>query len=107
MPGTPIKLTLYDENNEIIGEFSRSFVPWKLLKSAIRMQKTVSETGLENLSTEEVDALAGLVVEVFGNKFSVQDCDNGADISDMYAVITAIVSKASGLTPGNPTSPGK
>lgn len=103
MAGTPISITLYGEENEILSTHTRMFVPWKLLKAAVRLSK---ELDANDMSEADVDALAGLVVEAFGNKFSVDDLNEHADVSDMVVVLQAIVSKASnGL--GNFTRPGK
>ncbi len=100
---TPMQITLYNEDNEVVGTFTRLFVPWKLLKAAVRLAKKLD---LSNMSEEDVDDLAGLVVEVFGNKFSIEDLSNGADISEMVAVLNTIIAKAQGGMP-NPTAPGK
>jgi len=50
-----------------------------------------------------MDAIAGLIVDVFGNQFSVQDLDNGADVGEMLAVLQGIVARASALVKANPT----
>lgn len=108
MSGTPMQITLYDpETDEEKGTFSRAFVPWKLLKAAIRLQKDIDLENLANLKEEDVDKLTGLVVEVFGNRFSIDELNEGADISNMVAVLNQIVAKASGNLPRNPTIPGK
>jgi hypothetical protein len=101
MAGSPITLTLYDAQDEKVGEFTRTIIPWGILKRAVRLSKTMNK---EDPSEEDMDALAGLVVEIFGNQFSVEDLDNGADVSEMVAVLTAIMSKANAVMP-NPTRP--
>lgn len=98
--GTPMQITLYGPDDEIKATFTRSFVPWKLLKVAIRLMKTID---LENLSEDDVDAIASLVVETFGDKFTLEELNNGADIPEMVAVLQTIISKASGGL--NPTLP--
>lgn len=98
---TPMVIRLYDKDNEFV-EFTRLFVPWKLLKVAVNLSKTIS-TNPENTTEEDVNALASLVVEVFGNQFSIEDLNEKADISDMISVLQTIVSKATG---SNPTFPG-
>jgi hypothetical protein len=101
MAGTPITIALYDVDNEKIGEFSRTIIPWGILKRAVRLSKTMNK---EDPSEEDMDALAGLVVEIFGRQFSVEDLDNGADVSEMIGVLTAVMSKANAIMP-NPTKP--
>jgi len=102
MAGSPITLTLYGANDEKVGEYSRTIIPWGILKRAIRLSKSMDK---ENPTDEDMDALAGLVMEVFGNQFTVEDLDNGADVSEMVAVLTAIMSKANAVMPKNPTQP--
>lgn len=102
---TPMRITLYDPaTSEVKGEYNQLFVPWRLLKVAVRLAKELG--GAADLSDEQVDALAGLVVETFGNRFSVQDLESGADISEMMTVLQTIVGRASGSMKGNPTLPG-
>lgn len=98
---TPMVIRLYDVDNEF-QEFTRLFVPWKLLKVAVRLSKELS-LDPDNISEEDADALASLVVEVFGNQFSIDDLNEKADITDMISVLKTIVNKATG---SNPTLPG-
>ena len=101
---TPMTITLYDpETNEVKATHTRIFVPWKLLKQAVQLAKNLDP---DNMTDADVDVLAGLVVETFGNKFSVDDLNNGADVSEMVAVLNTIIAKASGGIV-NPTPPGK
>lgn len=102
MAGSPITLTLYGANDEVVGEYSRTIIPWGILKRAIRLSKSMDK---ENPADEDMDAIAGLVVEVFGNQFTVEDLSNGADVSEMVTVLTAIMSKANAVMPANPTKP--
>lgn len=102
--GTPLVITLYDsETNEEKATYTRTFVPWILLKQAIRLSKKLD---LDEMTEETVDELAGLVVAVFGDKFSLQDLNHGADITEMLTVITQIIAKAEAVMPANPT-PGR
>lgn len=101
---TPMQITLYDPaTNEVKATHSQLFVPWKLLKAAIQISKNLDP---ENMTKEDADALAGLVVETFGNRFSIEDLNNGADVSEMVAVLNTIIAKASGGI-ANPPPPGR
>ena len=99
-----MEITLYGDDNEVKATYSRMFVPWKLLKKAIVLAKHLDK---DNLTEDNIDELAGLVVEVFGNKFSVAELNDGADVGEMMTVFTAIISKAQMGAPANPTQPGK
>lgn len=104
MAGTPISITLYDADDAPVKTFTRSVVPWGILKRAIKMAKHLNSNVLDvkNLNEDLMDELAGLVVTIFGDRFSIEDLDKGADITDMVTVIEQIVSKAGGLVPNQP-----
>lgn len=99
---TPLTIRLYDAENEP-QEFSQTIIPWGIMKMAIAISENMNQ---EQPTAADIDALAGLVVAVFGNRFSTADLDRGADITEMMAVINAIVARATNLMPGNPTLPG-
>lgn len=100
--GTPMIIHFYGQDNEVEKQFTRSFVPWKLLKEAVRISKTLDQ---ENLGEKDVDELAGLVVAVFGDQFTVEEVNNQADVAEMVAVLNQIVATAGGGLE-NPTKPG-
>lgn len=100
---TPLKITLYDPaTNEVKKEFSRSFVPWRILKKAIQLSKTLANLDQTDITEADVDAIAGLVVDVFGDQFTVAELNDGADLSEMMTVLQAIISKAEGMVPNPP-----
>lgn len=100
---TILKVTLYDNDNEPVKTFTRTFVPWKLLKRAVRLMKTLN---VEELSEADVDELAALVVDVFGNQFTADELNDGADVGEMMTVLEAIMVSAQGSLP-NPAPLGK
>jgi hypothetical protein len=102
MSGTPITLNLYDSDDNVIKTLSRSVIPWGILKKAVRLMRKINT---DNLSEQDVDEIAGLVVTIFGDKVTIDDLDKGADTSDMVATIMQIVTKAESLMP-NPPIPG-
>lgn len=102
MSGTPMVIHLYGEDNEVKKTVTRSFVPWKMLKKAVKVSENLDP---KNMTEADVDELASLVVEVFGDQLSVEELNDSADISEMVAVLNQIVAKASGgMT--NPIRPG-
>lgn len=102
-----LMITLYDPGtNEVIKEYTRTFVPWKLLKRAVKLSKSIESFSADNLSEETIDELAALVVDTFGDQFSVDQLSNGADIGEMMTVLTGIMASAQGTVP-NPPPQGK
>lgn len=92
----------YGKNDELLKTFSRSFVPWKLLKKAVGISALLN---MENMTEEDVDVISGLVVAVFGDQFSVDELNECADVGEMVAVLNTIITRASGGM-GNPIQPG-
>jgi hypothetical protein len=100
-------ITLYDpETNEVVKEYTRTFVPWKLLKRAVKLSKSIGNFQAEDLSDEVVDDLAALVVDTFGNQFTTDQLNDGADLGEMMSVLTGIMTSAQGTVP-NPPPLGK
>src|SRR4030042_260181 len=100
-------ITLYDpETNEVVKEYTRTFVPWKLLKRAVKLSKSIESFSADNLSEEVIDDLAALVVDTFGSQFTVDQLSDGADMGEMMTVLTGIMASAQGTVP-NPPPQGK
>src|SRR4030042_6875624 len=86
----PLKITLYNpETIEPIGEYICNFVPLKYLKLALRLS-----TSMININA---DALGGLIVELFGRQFSVDELIRHSEENDRIAVLQAILNRA-GMT---------
>ena|SRR3990172_7870681 len=92
-------ITLYDEDSEPRATYNRNFVPWKLLKRAVRLAKTLDK---DDLTEENVDDLAALIVETFGNKFTVEELNESADIGEMMTVLESIMATAGKSSPNPP-----
>lgn len=99
---TPLKIRLYDPEGEY-KEFTQMIIPWGIMKMAVAISENMN---LDKPTAADIDALAGLVVAVFGNRFSVQELDQGAELNEMMAVINGIVARANNLLKSNPTRPG-
>ena len=95
-------INLYNDENEIKATFTRTFVPWRLLKEAVKLSKQLNKN---DLTEDDVNDLASLVVSAFGDKFTVEELTNGADIGEMTTVLNQIIARASGGIQ-NPTLPG-
>jgi hypothetical protein len=86
----PLKITLYNpETKEPIGEYICNFVPFKFLKLALRL--AVSTININ------ADALGGLIVELFGRQFSVDELMRQSDENDRIAILQAIMNRT-GMT---------
>jgi hypothetical protein len=104
MAGTPIEITLYAADDAPIKTYTKSIVPWGILKKAIRLAKVLD---VNNMSETDFDELTGFVIAAFGDQFGMADLEKGADVTDMVSVLTMIMAKAGALMPsGNPTPPG-
>jgi len=100
----PIEIHFYDpKTDEVKATFVRSFVPWAILKKAMKLQKAVQ--GAE-FTEEYVDELAGLVVAVFGDQFTIEDVNNGMDVGEMLTVLSEVITRAAQIVTarGNPTT---
>jgi hypothetical protein len=83
----PLKLTLYDlETFEVHGEYLCNFVPLRYLKLAIRLSKS-----LININE---DTLTGLIVDLFGNQFSVDELVKYSEQNDRMAMLQAILTRS-------------
>lgn len=98
-PSSAIKITLYSENDEKKAEHRRLIVPWGFLKRAVKLSKGLNE---QDLSEEKIDEISDLLVEFFGNAFSRQELEHGADVAEIMACFQGIVAKAKGLLPNSP-----
>jgi hypothetical protein len=101
---TPIKITFYDGNDEIVKEFSRATIPWGILKRAVSLSRSVGRDTQE-VSGTQLDEIAQLVVDLFGGQFTVDELNKGVDIGDMMAILDGIVTRAGELVRANPTTP--
>jgi hypothetical protein len=63
-----------------------------VLKKALRLQK--SFTNPEKVGPEELDDLAALIVLAFGDRFTIEQVDNGANVNEMITVMQQIIARA-------------
>jgi hypothetical protein len=101
-----ILLTLYDPATEAVERtLSRSFVPWKMLKQAIRLNQNLGDKPPEQYAEADVDELTQFIISIFGNGLTVEILDEQSDVTEMINVLRAIVSRARGIM--DPTLPSK
>jgi hypothetical protein len=105
---SPIKFTFYDPaTNEVVKEYNQWFIPWNLMKPAIRLIKSLNGVNPEDYTDEQIDEISSLVVEVFCHQFSVEDIKKSyASLEEMQTVLEDIGNRSGGLLP-NPPPKGK
>lgn len=112
----PIKLTLYEpKTQEPLKEYQQRVITFQMLTAAVQLQEALEDLPEKKrrwwwqkaISKEaaQIDALLELVVEFFGNQFTVQELRIGADISEVISVLTSIIARAGKIVTANPTRP--
>lgn len=108
--GAPIQITLYGEGDEVLGEYSRMFVPVRIFKTALQLANDLGDLSrlddVSKIDPDLIEKLAGLVAAVFGNQFSAADVMDHSDIVEMITVLRMIMSRVQGIG-SNPTAPGR
>jgi len=83
----PVKFTLYNlETYEPLEDYICNFIPVRYLKLAIRLAKSKV-----NINP---DTLAGLIVDLFKNEFSVNELRKHSEESDRMQVLQEIMTRA-------------
>ena len=102
--GTPIQLTLYDENDEPIQTYSRARIPVSFAERAMEWSSSLSN---DDLSQNQLTAMYQIIVDFYGEKFSIDQLREGADLSELMAVVIGISQRVSEIMPAtvNPTPP--
>lgn len=99
--GSPMVIHLYDGEGEITKTITQTFVPWKMLKAAVKLAATLNE----NEPTEEdIQGINDLIVATFQGKVTSDELDNGAEMTEMLAVVRQIVASSKSIDL-NPTPP--
>jgi hypothetical protein len=107
VPMSAVTIRLYDpKTNEVKDEFSTVFIPWRILKEVVKLQKALNPEKSDDLTEEVIDSLGALVVEIFGNQFTLKDLQDGADLLEVSTAIRSVMSRARGAMGTNPT-PGQ
>ena len=103
---SPLVLNLYGENNELIRTCTRTFVPWKMLKKAVALNRAIGKKGIDDFIEDDMDALTSYIMEVFpGQNLTIEILDEQSDVSEMMGVVKAVMGKARGVM--DPTLPSK
>lgn len=112
VPGVPIEFTLYGPTDEVLASYSRAIITSRFLERAIDLSVAFQD-GLEDPQTwkEILQGLDQLLVDFYGEQFTLDEIREGGDFREKMAVLNAILARA-GQTfgpdqlPENPTPPG-
>jgi len=103
---TPITLNLYDrETQEVTETLSTIFVPFNILKASLSLSKRIAKKAMDEITEEDIDAIAALVKEMFPSRVTLDDLLERADLNDMVSVLQSI--NARGVQSMDPTLPPK
>lgn len=95
---TALTIRIYDAEDNYV-EHNRLFLPWGILKVAVRLAKQLNGKSEDELGEEDIDAIAAVIVEVFGGKFSIDELNKGCDVNEVLAVFQNIVARAKSTRP--------
>lgn len=100
----PISITLYGPDDEPLNTYNCGVIRWGLLKKASRLAQQI-DTDASGAEAAEANMaeVSQFVVAVFGDKFTVEELEDGADVGEVMSVLQAVIARASGLVKANPT----
>jgi len=95
----PIELNLYDpETQEVSETFTQSFVPWKMLKKGIALNKQLGSKEPSEFTEADADAITAYIQAVFTRPgLTQQKLEEQSDLSEMMTVVRTIVNRARGI----------
>ena len=79
----PIKLTLYDTNDEEIRTEECRVVPWGMLKKALAI-------GTKKDTEQTFDGISDFVVELFKGRLTKTELEENADTGEVLAVFQTV-----------------
>jgi len=101
----PIQITFYNPDDSVKAEYSKLRIPLGLVDIALDM----SENQEPKSDRETWTAIKSFIVEVFGEQFTLDELNKGADLGDIISVFNMIVAKIGNVLKSfnpNPTRPG-
>lgn len=88
-----IELKLYGPEDEEKAVYRQSFIPFRLLKEAVKLQKWIKELeDPESMDPEIVDSMADFIVAFYRNEFTRDDVLDGARLDEILTLLTQIMS---------------
>lgn len=102
-----IVLKLYDnETSEVTAEYRQTFMPFGLLKTAMKLMERLQGKQAEQIQMQDLDEgffddLGDFVVDLFGRRFSKDELANHTDAGEVITVLVEAVNKIKNS--GDPT----
>lgn len=91
---SPIELSFYDDQNEVIKTYSLSVVRWGVLKKAVKLSEAIQQGGM---SEDDFDQVSAFVCFLFGDQFTPEELEAHAEIGEIMSCFRQVVSRASQL----------
>ena len=101
----PVRITFYNPDDSIKAEFCKLRIPLGLVDIALDLAENMEQRS----DRETWDAVKAFIVEAFGEQFTLNELNEGADLGDILSVFNTIVAKienASRSFNPNPQRPG-
>lgn len=103
----PITITLYDHaTHEVLAQFSRGRVPWKLFKDAVHLARRIDAAqAMDETAHQET---AALLTALAGYQFTIEQVLLGMSQHEMVTALRQIVRRAASLgqqASGNEAAP--
>lgn len=101
-----IELKFYNKEQEVEKTYSRSFVPFRVLKSAVKLQELMAlKDDLSAFDENAVNNLADFVVDFYGHEFTRDELWDKTEVSEVMTVIFEIAARVQGSGAPDPTIP--
>lgn len=103
--GAPIVLNLYDpETQDVKRTLTQTFVPWKMLKRGIALNRQLSQKEINEYTDEDADAITNYILSVFTQDgLTRETLEEQSDLAEMITVLRSVMSRAKGVM--DPTLP--
>lgn len=89
----PIELTLYGEDDEVKARFSKSVIRWNMMKRAIKLAKEIDDANA--LDEDTFDSISNFICALFGDQFTREELEAGAEVGEIMACFRMVVRRAS------------
>ena len=89
MNRTPIELTFYDDDGEVIKTYKKSKIGWGFWKKANSLKEIISD----DMSEDNLKIIREFVVDYFEGAFTLDDLEKYGDVADTILVCIQIANR--------------